>query len=135
MIITDIKQIDYLAEELLAQPSGLISVDMQDYTFIKEHSKVMKAIKLEARVLDEEIVSSLNEALSEAGKDAVTNILFYISGNGSTASVKAISMEQMQIYLKVLQDHAETANIIWGLGDDDNDKGNITILVVIGYNK
>ena len=36
MIITDIKQIDRIAEETFGNTKGIISVDMKDYAFIKK---------------------------------------------------------------------------------------------------
>lgn len=47
MIITDIKQIDRIAEETFGNTKGIISVDMKDYAFIKKQSSSLKAIKLD----------------------------------------------------------------------------------------
>ena len=83
MIITDIKQIDCIAEETFGKAKGSVSVDMKDYAFIKEHSESLKAIKFEEPVLTEDVVRSFDEAIIEAGKENVSNVLLYIKGNGS----------------------------------------------------
>ena len=44
MIITDIKQIDRIAEVTFGKTKGIVSVDMKDYAFIKEHSESLKVI-------------------------------------------------------------------------------------------
>lgn len=83
MIITDVKLIDRIAEETFGKTKGIVSVDMKDYAFIKEHSESLKAIKFEEPVLTEDVVRSFDEAIIEAGKENVSNVLLYIKGNGS----------------------------------------------------
>ena len=61
MIITDIKQIDRIAEETFGEAKGIISVDMRDYAFIKENSESLKVIKLGVSALTEDVVRSLDE--------------------------------------------------------------------------
>ncbi len=46
MIITDIAQIDRIAEETFGVKKGIVSVDMKDYAFIKKHSQSLKVIKV-----------------------------------------------------------------------------------------
>ena len=58
MIITDIKQIDCIAEETFGKTKGIVSVDMKDYAFIKEHSESLKVIKFEVPALTEDVVCS-----------------------------------------------------------------------------
>ena len=81
MIITDIKQIDHIAEDTFGKTKGIVSVDMKDYAFIKEHSESLKVIKFEVLALTEDVVRSLDDAIVEAGKENVSNILLYIKGN------------------------------------------------------
>ena len=85
MIITDIAQIDRIAEETFGTTKGIVSVDMNDYKFIKEHSESLKMIKLEVPSLTEDVVHLLDEAIDDVGKENVCNILLYIKGNGSDA--------------------------------------------------
>ena len=135
MIMTDIKQIDCIAEETFGKTKGIVSVDMKDYAFIKEHSESLKVIKFELPALTEDVVRSLDDAIIEAGKENVSNVLLYIKGNGSDAGIRAVTIEQFNMFIEALNKHLETANIIWGMGDDEENRENISILIILGYGK
>lgn len=135
MIITDIAQIDRIAEETFGTTKGIVSVDMNDYKFIKEHSESLKMIKLEVPSLTEDVVHSLDEAIDDVGKENVCNILLYIKGNGSDAGIRAVTVEQFNMFIEAFNKHLETANIIWGMGDDEENRENISILIILGYGK
>ena len=135
MIITDIKQIDCIAEETFGKTKGIVSVDMKDYAFIKEHSESLKVIKFEVPALTEDVVRSLDDAIIEAGKENVSNVLLYIKGNGSDAGIRAVTIEQFNMFIEALNKHLETANIIWGMGDDEENRENISIIIILGYGK
>ena len=135
MIITDIKQIDRIAEDTFGKTKGIVSVDMKDYAFIKEHSESLKVIKFELPALTEDVVRSLDDAIIEAGKENVSNVLLYIKGNGSDAGIRAVTIEQFNMFIEALNKHLETANIIWGMGDDEENRENISILIILGYGK
>ena len=135
MIITDIKQIDCIAEETFGKTKGIVSVDMKDYAFIKEHSESLKVIKFEVPALTEDVVRSLDDAIVEAGKENVSNVLLYVKGNGSDAGIRAVTIEQFNMFIEALNKHLETANIIWGMGDDEENRENISILIILGYGK
>ena len=135
MIITDIKQIDRIAEDTLGKTKGIVSVDMKDYAFVKEHSESLKAIKFEVPVLTEDVVRSFDEAIIEAGKENVSNVLLYIKGNGSDAGISAVTVELFNMFIEAFNKHLETANIIWGMGDDNESDKNISILIILGYGK
>lgn len=135
MIITDIKQIDCIAEETFGKTKGIVSVDMKDYAFIKEHSESLKVIKFEVPALTEDVVLSLDDAIVEAGKETVSNVLLYIKGNGSDAGIRAVTIEQFNMFIEALNKHLETANIICGMGDNEENRENISILIILGYGK
>lgn len=135
MIITDIKQIDCIAEETFGKTKGIVSVDMKDYAFIKEYSESLKVIKLGVSALTEDVLRSLDDAIIEAGKENVSNVLLYIKGNGSDAGIRAVTIEQFNMFIEALNKHLETANIIWGMGDDEENRENISILIILGYGK
>ena len=135
MIITDIKQIDRIAEETFGKTKGVVSVDMKDYAFIKEHSEYLKTIRLDVPVLTEDVVRSFDEAIVEVGNENVSNVLLYIKGNGSDAGIRAVTIEQFNLFIETFNRHLETANIIWGMGDDNESDKNISILIILGYGK
>ena len=135
MIITDIAQIDRIAEETFGTTKGIVSVDMNDYKFIKEHSESLKMKKLEVPSLTKDVVHSLDEAIDDVGKENVCNVLLYIRGNGSDAGIRAVTVEQFNMFIEAFNKHLETANIIWGMGDDNESAENISILIILGYGK
>ena len=135
MIITDIAQIDRIAEKTFGTTKGIVSVDMNDYKFIKEHSESLKMIKLEVPSLTEDVVHSLDEAIDDVGKENVCNVLLYIESNGSDAGIRAVTVEQYNMFIEAFNKHIETANIIWGMGDDNESAENISILIILGYGK
>lgn len=135
MIITDIKQIDRIAEETFGKTKGVVSVDMKDYAFIKEHSEYLKTIRLDVPALTEDVVRSFDEAIVEVGNENVSNVLLYIKGNGSDAGISAVTVEQFNMFIEAFNKHIETADIIWGMGDDNESDKNISILIILGYGK
>ena len=135
MIITDIKQIDRIAEETFGKTKGIVSVDMKDYAFIKEHSEYLKTIRLDVPALTEDVVRSFDEAIVEVDKENVSNVLLYIKGNGSDVGISAVTVEQFNMFIEAFNKHLETANIIWGMGDDNESAENISILIILGYGK
>ena len=135
MIITDIKQIDRIAEETFGKTKGVVSVDMKDYAFIKEHSEYLKTIRLDVPALTEDVVRSFDEAIVEVGKENVSNVLLYIKGNGSDVGIRTVMVEQFNMFIEAFNRHLETANIIWGMGDDNESAENISILIILGYGK
>ena len=135
MIITDIKQIDRIAEETFGKTKGIVSVDMKDYAFIKEHSEHLKTIRLDVPALTEDVVRSFDEAIVEMGNENVSNVLLYIKGNGSDAGISAVTVEQFNMFIEAVNRHLEAASIIWGMGDDNESDKNISILIILGYGK
>ena len=135
MIITDIKQIDHIAEEILGTAKGFISVDMTDYAFVKEHSESLKAINIEVSALSEDVACSLDEVFVEVEKENLCKILLYIRGCGSDAGIRAVTVEELNRFIEAFNKHFEVADMIWGMGDDNENNENISILIIFGYGK
>lgn len=136
MIITDVKQIDRIAEETFGKTKGIISVDMTDYTFIKEHSSSLKAIKIEMSEISEESFVELDKALEEVCGYKDCNILLYISGNSLDSETNAITMDQLQLFAKSIEKYVtENSNIIWGIGENTRVNNEITTLIIVGYDE
>lgn len=136
MIITDVKQIDRIAEETFGKTKGIISVDMTDYTFIKEHSSSLKAIKIEMSEISEESFVELDKALEEVCGYKDCNILLYISGNSLDSETNAITMDQLQLFAKSIEKYVtDNSNIIWGIGENTRVNNEITTLIIVGYDE
>ena len=136
MIITDVKQIDRIAEETFGKTKGIISVDMTDYTFIKEHSSSLKAIKIEMSEISEESFVELDKALEEVCGYKDCNILLYISGNSLDSETNAITMDQLQLFAKSIEKYVtDNSNILWGIGENTKVNNEITTLIIVGYDE
>lgn len=133
MIITEINEIDRLVESVVESSSGFISIDINDYNLTKAQSSSLKAITLELSELSDTTIKSIKDAISEAGRESICNVLFHVSGNGSSMGIKVPSLQQMQILLDIIQDNIDAADIIWGVSEDHTEDNAIKILVVLGY--
>ena len=133
MIITEINKIDRLVESVVDSNNDFISVDINDYNLIKAQSSSLKAIELELPELSDTAIKSINEAISETGRDDICNVLFHISGNGSSAGVKVPSLQQMQMLLDLIQDNTGAANMIWGVSEGNTGSNTIKIMIILGY--
>ncbi len=136
MIITDVEQIDRIAEETFGATKGIVSVDMKDYAFVKEHSESLKAIKVDIIEISKSYVFAFEEALKEVCTGNVCNLLIYISGNGINSGVKTITVEQMQFFHSSIEKNvSEDTCIIWGVGESCSTNEGLTILIIAGNHK
>ena len=46
-----------------------------------------------------------------------------------------MTIEQFNMFIEALNKHIETVNIIWGMGNDNENRENISILIILGYGK
>lgn len=133
MIITDISQIDRLAEIFLSNHSDNISVDMDDYSFLKSNSILLKAIQLETQSLDLEIIQTLSEAFEQAGRLAVCNIIVHVCSHSSSPQTESITLESMERVILSVYNNFETANVIWGMSSETSERNYYSIVVFLGY--
>ena len=123
-----------MVEEMLASTKGVISVDMKDYGLIKNSSSSLKAIKVEIPEMSERSIEVLDQALADTCGDEECNILLYIATLKSTEN--PLTVEQMQFLGNSLDRYvADSANIIWGLGEYESGYDGVTILLVVGDSK
>lgn len=131
MIITDIKQIDRIAEETFGNTKGIISVDMKDYAFIKKQSSSLKAIKLDISEITKRTLTVLDDAFNEICMHHECNLIMYINAGGNV-----ITVEQMElIHISIETNVPENSNIVWGMGENINDSDGFTILIIVGVCK
>lgn len=134
MIITDIRHIDRIAEEIIGTSKSIISIDMDDYAFIKRQSSSLNAIKFEISEISENSLVKLDKTLEKVCKGNACNLLMYICSNGNNPIVRPITMEQMELFHDSIEKHvSEESNIIWGIGECDLKCDSITILLIIGF--
>lgn len=128
MIITDIAQIDRLAEELLNDNSEFKSLDPTDreYAFIKKHSDCLKAVKMDGDDISESLVTAFLDELMQADPERMQTILLHIGTSSE------IAFEQLDHLLETLHNALERVNLIWETASN-REKDEITLFAVIGY--
>lgn len=136
MIITDITMIDRLAEEAIAAKNEFVSIDMGDYLRIKECSASLAAVKVTLSELSESTIEVLRQPLEEMCQGGECNILMHVGGKDILAGKMAISYEQMQMLMQLVEASAShRASIIWGMGELNTSEEGITILIIVGKGK
>ena len=133
MIITDILQIDSIAENILGTSKGIVCLDMKDYNSFKERSTSLRATKIEIPCITEENLETLQKALEKLSIGEYSNIMLYVCGNEIKSGAKAVTIEHMQLFNNALCKYiTESTDIIWGLGECENEYDGVTIFVVVG---
>jgi cell division GTPase FtsZ len=124
MLITDNRKIiAKLAEQMLASPSDLVSVDMTDFKEIEKYQNI-KLIILNGTI--ESIISTISTTYASEFAEAKMALL-----QVSTPTVDALKMKSMQALLRSLQPTERPLNIIWGTkADPEIAQGEAEIFVV-----
>lgn len=136
MIIRDINKIDRLAEDILGQANGYVSVDMIDYSFIKESSSSLSAIKIEIPVLTETTLLGLVKELKEVTDCKINNMLIYFSAKTNFDKGQPTMDEQLNLFHNTIKEIVPAnVDIIWGIGESVSHYDSNTILIVVGYSK
>lgn len=124
MLITDNRKIiAKLAEQMIASPSDLVSVDMADFKEIEKYQNI-KLIILNGTI--ESIISAISTTYASEFAGAKMALL-----QVSTPTVDALKMKSMQALLRSLQPTERPLNIIWGTkADPEIAQGEAEIFVV-----
>jgi cell division GTPase FtsZ len=124
MLITDNRKIiAKLAEQMLASPSDLVSVDMTDFKEIEKYQNI-KLIILNGTI--ESIISTISTTYASEFAEAKMALL-----QVATPTVDALKMKSMQALLRSLQPTERHLNIIWGTkADPEIAQGEAEIFVV-----
>lgn len=125
MIITDIKQIDQIVEDIVDNNKNeRLSSLIKDYEYVKEHSDELKAIKLEVPELTENSISSIGEIINEAGRKNINGILLCIKVGPRILRMRVATIEQFEMYIDAFIEDG----FIFRIGDKNN-----TIIIILGY--
>lgn len=130
MIITDILQIDSLAEQLFGAPTDLVSVDMDDYSRLKENVTSLRATRVELPSLEPTAVDELVERLRCFDPQGVERVLV----NVSAVSAETITMTQMRVFLDAVSACLGNPEVIWGVTEREQIEGCV-VGVIVGYGK
>ena len=157
MIITDISQIDNMAEEMFCHNPNFIAIDMNDYNRIKSSSSYLAATSVEMPRTITTGIEPFQQAISEFQVEGVNQILLQICGVSSALEVEQIRFKEMCLILNAVEDHfgqrnviekqtlhvassvdksiCQKVNIVWGLSNRKNGNANsYEINIIVGYN-
>ena len=135
MIITEITDIDNIAERILGNVPNLVALDMDDYNQIKSSSSFLNAVSVELPFYIETGIEEFKQAIKEFNVDGAHRVLLQICGVSSSLEVRNIRLKEMHSLLCVIESHFGNVEIIWGLSDRKSDDANgYEVNIIVGYN-
>lgn len=134
MIITDITQIDNMAERMFRQTPNLIVVDINDYNRVKRNSTVLNAASVKLPFALKDGINIFIDTIHEFSKQDVNQVLLHISGVSGSLETENITLNEINVMLGVIEEYFGNVDIIWGLSDrKDVDTNSYEINVIVGY--
>ena len=104
-IITDMAQIDNMAEQMCGHVSNLIAIDMNDYNRLKSSSSYLNATQIQMPCFLHEGIEQFKQAIKEFKIEGAHQVLLQICGIGSSLEVHEIRFKEMCMILKVIEEH------------------------------
>lgn len=134
MIITDITQIDNIAERMFSQAPNLIVVDINDYNRVKRNSTVLNAASVKLPYALKDGINIVIDTIHEFRKQDANQVLLHISGVSGSLETENITLNEINVMLGVIEEYFGNVDIIWGLSDrKDVDTNSYEINVIVGY--
>lgn len=134
MIITDITQIDNMAERMFRQTPNLIVVDINDYNRVKRNSTVLNAASVKFPFALKDGINIFIDTIHEFSKQDANQVLLHISGVSGSLETENITLNEINVMLGVIEEYFGNVDIIWGLSDrKDVDTNSYEINVIVGY--
>ena len=134
MIITDITQIDNIAERMFSQAPNLIVVDINDYNRVKRNSTVLNAASVKLPYALKDGINIVIDTIQEFRKQDANQVLLHISGVSGSLETENITLNEINVMLGVIEEYFGNVDIIWGLSDrKDVDTNSYEINVIVGY--
>ena len=134
MIITDITQIDNIAERMFSQAPNLIVVDINDYNRVKRNSTVLNAASVKLPYALKDGINIVIDTIQEFRKQDANQVLLHISGVSGSLETENITLNEINVMLGVIEEYFGNVDIIWGLSDrKDVDTNSCEINVIVGY--
>ena len=157
MIITDITQIDNMAEQMFSHKPNFIVVDINDYNRLKSSSNYLNATSVQMPLLIKTGIEHFKQAIREFKTERVNKILLQICRVSSALEVQHINYNEMCMILNAVEEHfgqknvaekqtlhvastideeiCKKVDIVWGLSDSKcDDVSDYEINVIVGYN-
>ena len=132
MIITDLLQIDSIAEEILTTNKNIITVDMYDYTSAKKSSSSLCAVKVEIPDITVENLVEFRKELEEVFDKNVNNLILVVCDNDMENHNNEYTLSKMRLILRPTDEKLDDPKVVWGVCGNTRGEG-FTILVIVGY--
>lgn len=132
MIITDLLQIDSIAEEILTTNKNIITVDMYDYTSAKKSSSSLCAVKVEIPDITVENLVEFRKELEEVCNKNVSHLILVVCDNDMGHNDNPLTPDKMRLILRPTDEKLHDPKIVWGVCGNTRGEG-FTILVIVGY--
>ena len=156
MIITDMAQIDNMAEQMCGHVPNLIAIDMDDYNSLKAGSSYLNAVQIQMTCFLHEGIEQFKQAIKEFKTEGAHQVLLQICSISSALEVHEIRLKEMCMILKVIEEHfgknqiaeklvlnvtsaldkdfCKNVDIIWGLSHRKSAEiDGCEINVIVGY--
>ena len=147
MIVTDIKQIDIMAEQRFGSNStNLVAVDMDDYARIKSDSSYLNAMNVTIPFAVQEGIAMFEQAIKEFMTEGAHHVLLHIDGVDATLEERNIKFKEVSLMLKTVDKHfnkmvaadnaegCNSVNIVWGTSSHNTtDTDGYEVRVIVGY--
>ena len=157
MIITDMAQIDNMAEQMCGHVPNLIAIDMNDYNRLKSSSSYLNATQIQMPCFLHEGIEQFKQVVKEFKTEGAHQILLQICGISSSLEVHEIRFKEMCMILKVIEehfeknqvaeklvshvtsaldkDHCKNVDIVWGLSHHKSAEiDGREVNIIVGYN-
>lgn len=157
MIITDMAQIDNMAEQMCGHVPNLIAIDMNDYNRLKSSSSYLNATQIQMPCFLHEGIEQFKQVVKEFKTEGAHQVLLQICGISSSLEVHEIRFKEMCMILKVIEehleknqvaeklvshvtsaldkDHCKNVDIVWGLSHHKSAEiDGREVNIIVGYN-
>ena len=156
MIITDMAQIDNMAEQMCGHVPNLIAIDMNDYNRLKSSSSYLNATQIQMPCFLHEGIEQFKQVVKEFKTEGAHQVLLQICGVSSSLEVHEIRFKEMCMILKVIEkhfeknqvaeklvlhvtsaldkDHCKNVDIVWGLSHHKSAEiDGREVNIIVGY--
>ena len=156
MIITDMAQIDNMAEQMCSHVPNLIAIDMNDYNRLKSSSSYLNATQIQMPCFLHEGIEQFKQVVKEFKTEGAHQILLQICGVSSQLAVEHIRFKEMCSVLRIIESHFgkrnayekmnremilsikeefnENVDIVWGLSNRKTaETDSYEINIIFGY--
>ena len=111
MIITDIEQINKMAEQMFGHNPNLVAIDINDSNRLKSSSSYLNATKIQMPSFLRDGLEQFEQAIKEFKPEGAHQILLQICGVSSQLAIEYIRLKEICLVLRVIESHFGKRNV------------------------